>query len=71
MKPFLFGLSAALVFAGRFTVPGHDLSWAGSYEAAAHIWVGWMLALSFQKDKRAMVALGILTVFETVMFLAR
>jgi hypothetical protein len=28
---------------GRFLVPGHALSLAGTYEAFAHIWVGAMI----------------------------
>jgi hypothetical protein len=74
-------LVSVLIFAGRFFVPGHDVSWAGTYEAFAHIWVGVLLATIWWKFKRpekgweysrvAFYALVILTIFETVMFLMR
>jgi drug/metabolite transporter (DMT)-like permease len=69
-------VSSILVGAGRFCVPGHDLSPAGTYEAFAHIWVGSMLTASFLcwdrcAGKMAAVFLVLLTVLETVMFLCR
>jgi hypothetical protein len=40
----------SLIFSvGRFTVAGHALSAAGSYEALAHIWVGFLLAFFLQE----------------------
>jgi hypothetical protein len=66
-------LSALIVAAGRFTIPGHDLSVAGTYEAIAHIWVGAMIVLAFDERYRtaAIAALVATTVLETVMFLLR
>lgn len=62
---------SVLVGLGRFAVPGHGLSTAGSYEAIAHIWVGALFALGFCGPHRraAWIALGVLTVLETAMFL--
>lgn len=73
---FLLLLTAVAVAAGRFAVPGHGLSWAGSYEAVAHIWVGAMLviAVGHWREAEGKVAAGLLaalTVLETVMFLTR
>lgn len=73
----LIVFTLALVIVGRCTVPGHGLSWPGTYEAAAHIWVGWLLAVCFRKKTEpktrwtAIAALTVATVFETVMFLTR
>lgn len=55
----------------RFTVPGHGFSWPGTYEAFAHIWVGVLLVLSFQRAYWALPMLVILTLLETVCFLMR
>lgn len=44
---WLITLSGLVVGAGRFLVPGHDLSGPGTYEAFAHIWVGVLLVLCF------------------------
>lgn len=72
-----------LVGIGRFFVPGHGLSWPGTYEAMAHIWVGalfvWALSdgSSPQKGPRvdfrisAIACLVVITVLEIVMFLLR
>lgn len=67
----LIAASSLLVLVGRFLVPGHDLSWAGSYEAIAHIWVGVMLTLSWRRNWFALASLVALTMVETVMFLNR
>lgn len=72
MKWLLIGLSAA-VAVGRFLVPGHGLSAAGTYEALAHIVVGFLLALSLDRRTR-WPALGLviaLSLLELVKFLAR
>lgn len=64
-------LSAA-VGIGRFFIPGHALSLPGTYEAFAHIWVGVLLALSFQKKPNRVLAIAsllIITAIETVKFL--
>jgi hypothetical protein len=70
MPWFLIVISVLMIF-GRATVPGHDLSYAGSYEAFAHIWVGVLLTLSWQKNWRALSLLVLLTLYETMMFLNR
>jgi hypothetical protein len=54
-----------------FGIHGHHLSWAGTFEAFSHIWVGFLLALwIFRKDHRraSWIALVAITVIETVMF---
>jgi len=53
---------------GRFTIPGHEISYNGSYEAFAHIWVGALLVLAFQKRKAAILALVLLTILEVIAF---
>ena len=66
-------LVSLLIAAGRFTVPGHDLSWPGSYEALAHIWVGALMAMIVFDERRwtsAALLVG-LTALETAMFLSR
>ena len=63
-----------LVIAGRFFVPGHALSWAGSYEAFAHIWVGALLATAYLNTglrRPSLVWLGITTLVEIAKFLTR
>jgi hypothetical protein len=64
----LFGL-------GRFFIQGHDVSWPGTYEAFAHIWVGILLVFCFSKVKEvrwtSIVSLTIITVLEAVMFFRR
>jgi hypothetical protein len=70
---YLILVTALIVAAGRFTIPGHGLSYAGTYEALAHIWVGAMIVLAFDERYRAMAIAALLatTVLETVMFLRR
>jgi len=46
-KSFL-AVGCLLVGVGRLTVPGHSLSWAGTYEAFAHIWIGVLICLATQ-----------------------
>lgn len=64
----LFGL-------GRFFIPGHDASWAGTYEAFAHIWVGVLLVFCFSKVKEvrwvSILSLTIITILEAIMFFRR
>lgn len=85
-RNIIFWLSVTLVGAGRFLVPGHDLSWPGVYEAFAHIWVGVAGLLWVQNARWAKVS-GVIPVwldsygyglafwglatFELVMFLLR
>lgn len=54
---YLITFVSALVAIGRFTVPGHGLSYAGSYEAVAHIWVGALIVLALDTRWRP-AALG-------------
>lgn len=68
--------SCVLVGIGRFMVPGHGLSWPGTYEAFAHILVGMLICLGcigqYKEDRVfAWIALAVLTALETVMFLLR
>ncbi len=75
----LFIVVSILVAVGRFFIPGHDLSWAGTYEAFAHIWVGMLLAVIIEdklKGKRILrsdpfICLVLITLLEVVMFLLR
>lgn len=70
-------VASFLVGLGRFLVPGHGLSWAGSYEAFAHILVGWLLceSLNARAEARdrliAAASLGAITAVELVMFMLR
>lgn len=71
--PIFILLSGAAVAAGRFTITGRPLSWVGTYEAFAHIWVGFVagvVALAPTEPLRAeaVVLLLILTVLEVIMF---
>lgn len=66
--------SAALVLAGRFTISGHGLSWPGTYEALAHVWVGvaGTLAWVYWGTEVGYTSLGLLlflTAVETALFL--
>jgi hypothetical protein len=73
-KIVAFWGTCLLFVAGRFAVPGHGLSWPGTYEALAHIWVGAVLA-AWWFDRRNWLAyaaaLGATTALEVVMFLNR
>jgi hypothetical protein len=65
---------SALIAVLRFTVPGHDLSWPGTYEALAHLWCGLLIGLAWASSKLrrvSLIALGLITVLETIMFLLR
>lgn len=65
----------------RFTVPGHGLSWPGTYEAFAHIWVGVLIGFGlrgksieegltvFSEREKAWALLTCLTLLEIVVFL--
>jgi hypothetical protein len=68
-------LASLAVGIGRTMVPGHGLSWPGTYEAFAHIWVGMLICSIFSKDAGTKVAaiwcLGLLSVFELLMFFSR
>ncbi len=57
----------------RFVVPSHELSWPGTYEAFAHIFVGILLTLCFNKNTRwvALISLIVITLIELFVFLAR
>ncbi len=65
-------VSTVLVLVGRCTIPGHGLSWPGTYEALSHIWVGLLIGLWWKsRDRWLLIALAVTTVFETIMFLLR
>ncbi len=57
----------------RGSVPGHGLSYAGAYEAFAHIWVGMLIGFIFIPKVRgvAIGALLIVTAVEAVAFFLR
>jgi hypothetical protein len=84
MREISLAVSSLLIALGRFTVPGHELSWAGTYEAFAHIWVGILLTLGFYGCRftsfreffksiwwQPLVYLFVVTNLETIMFLLR
>lgn len=74
---------SVLVGLGRFLVPGHNLSWAGTYEDLAHIWVGILLILIWQRCRQSKgwqrptegwtsaICLATITLLEVVMFMCR
>lgn len=72
-------VGAAFTLIGRFYVPGHGLSWPGTYEALVHIWIGYvikMIADAFQAGEKAKGwkitgLLVALTVLEIIMFKLR
>jgi hypothetical protein len=65
---------SALACLGRFLVPGHSLSWPGTYEAAVHIWCGALIVLAVKDRPRRLWYICVLTgisLFELAKFLAR
>lgn len=74
MKPIFLLLALAIPVAiGRFLIPGHSLSLAGTYEAFAHFWVMGMIIWAVQRwsfvdGKLAALLLLLLSVLEVVMF---
>jgi hypothetical protein len=74
MAAFIF-ISTILVIVGRATVPGHGLTWAGTYEAFAHIWVGFVFALCLwaphPNNLYAQSALVVATLVEAIAFVKR
>ncbi len=53
----------------RFQMPSHELSWPGTYEAFAHLFVGGLIgAYLATRDITFMVLVGILTLVEVVAF---
>jgi len=44
---YLVVFLSVLAALGRFFVPGHGLSWAGTYEAFAHIIVGFLFGVVY------------------------
>lgn len=70
----LLVIGTALVVAGRFAVPGHPPSLAGSYEALAHLWCGFLIGAGcFGPAPRrfAWALLAAASAIETVMFLMK
>jgi hypothetical protein len=70
MKYAIIGV-AILIAIGRFTVPGHALSYAGSYEALAHIVVGALIILALDPRYRlvSISSLMVITIIEVTRFL--
>jgi hypothetical protein len=62
-----------LVAVGRFLVPGHESSWPGTYEAMAHIWVGFLIGMGFYSNEKVFAwgLLLIITVLEVIMFMVK
>lgn len=55
MRIVFLVVCAAALGVGRFFVPSHELSLAGSYEAVAHLFVGgligaWLCGMSWQRS---------------------
>lgn len=76
MSRFTLIFITLLVAGGRFCIPGHGMSWPGTYEAMSHIWVGLLLAplvWRFQDPNRriSIDLLIAISFLETVMFLLR
>jgi hypothetical protein len=75
---WIIGLSAVIGIL-RFFVPGvhHVVSWEDSYEAVAHLWVGYLLALIVinWKDRAirnvGLWSLGIINAIELTLFFVR
>ena len=72
---WIVGLSV-LVGIGRFSIPGvHQVvSWEDTYEALAHIWVGWLFAVIFLRPllrKPAIWCLVVINAIELTMFFMR
>lgn len=57
----------------RLIIPGHDLSWPGTYEAFAHIWVGILFGfiIADYYRKYSIWSLVVITVLEVIMFMLR
>lgn len=71
-KDVLFLVACLFTGVGRFFVPGHGLSWPGTYEAFAHLFIGGMIvAWCYERKAWWLWAVIGLTVFETVKFLTR
>jgi len=65
-------VAAILITVLRSTVPGHGLSYAGSYEAVAHLFVGGLLgAWLVNRDHNLLWIVGAMSLIETVAFLLR
>lgn len=64
-------LATIVISVLRFFVPGHDLSWPGTYEAFAHILVGMLIMNGIRAEKYSWWLLGGATALETIMFLLR
>ena len=63
---------AVLLTALRATVPGHGPSWAGTYEALAHLFVGGLLGAWFvQRRGWYLAVVGAMSMIELVAFLLR
>ena len=66
-------LVTLLVGIGRFLIPGHHVSLAGTYEALAHIWIGVLATIAIMKLERdwrilCWGMLAVITILEGFMF---
>lgn len=55
----------------RLFVPTHTVSWPGTYEAFAHIWCGYLIALAILRPAARKVALWsliVITALEAALF---
>lgn len=76
MKSLVILIASVGIAIGRLLIPGHDVSWPGTYEALAHIFVGMLLYACFTEPEKhvrrfALWCLVAITVLEVVMFMRR
>jgi len=67
--------ATAFMIVGRFTVPGHGLSWPGTFEAFSHMIEGALLTFCFTGPKKRCITANVCfwgsALFELAMFLTR
>lgn len=72
-KGFLFVFLTWAVVAGRFFIPTRlNFSYSGTYEALAHIWIGFMIGTAYclPEHRRAIAALVVvISLLELVLVL--
>ncbi len=72
--PLLILLSLlAIAFAVvRFFITSRELSWAGTYQAFAHLFVGWLFGAGYASHElRYLYIAGALTLVEIVAFISK
>lgn len=63
MTQFLPAILLLLLFFSRFLAPGNSLSWEATYEAFAHIAVGYLIGVAYyDKELRKPVIIGLTAV---------